>query len=63
MQPGILVVLDEPLDMVVERMQAGGGKDTDLAHGAAEHAPVANGPPDDVARPGEQRAAGRAQSF
>ena len=59
--PGMDVVLDEPFHMVIERVQTGGGKDPDLAHRPAEHAPVAHGPIHEGARPGEQGAPGGPQ--
>src|SRR5262245_44496602 len=53
---GVVVVLRETLDIVIERVQTSRGEDTDLAHRAAQHAAVANGPIDELARTGEQRA-------
>ncbi len=60
---GVRVVLGQPLDVVVERVQAGGGEDAGLAHRAAPHLLVAPGAADQLLRPGEDRADRRAEAL
>ena len=55
------VVLGEPLDVVVERVQAGGREDPRLAHRAAEHLLAAPGLVDQGLRAGQAGADGRSQ--
>ena len=57
------MILDQPLGMVVQREQARGGKKSDLTHRTAEHASIAFGSLDNVARSGQKRAARRAEPF
>ena len=47
---GVRVVLGEPLDVVLERVDAGGGEDARLPHRAAEHAAEAHERGDVLAR-------------
>ena len=47
-QAGVRMVLDQARHVVVQREDTGRGKDSDLSHGAAQHAAVAVGTRHDV---------------
>ena len=47
-QAGVRMVLDQARHVVVQREDTGCSKDSDLSHGAAHHAAVANRTGDDV---------------
>ena len=49
--------------MVIERVESGSREDADLSHRATQHPSRTDGPRDDVARPGEKRAAGSTEAF
>ena len=57
------VILGEALAVMVDAVQGGGGEEAGLAHRAAEHAALPRRRDDQVARAGEERAAGRAEAF
>ena len=60
--PRMRVIVRQPSHVMVERVEAGGREDAGLPHRAAEHAPVrACARAISAARPGEQRAARRAE--
>src|SRR5690606_34747725 len=60
---GIGMVVDEPGDVLVERMEAARGRDAGLAHGAAESLLEAPGAGDVRLAAGEDRADRRAQAL
>ncbi len=62
-QARVDVVVGEPLDVVIERMKSGSSKEADLPHRATQHPSGTVGSRDDVARPGEKRAAGSTEAF
>ena len=53
-QPRVGVILDEPGEVVIERVEAGGSENAGLAHRAAEHAPRPQGAGDVVLAAGDQ---------
>src|SRR5690606_36404922 len=61
--PGVGVVGGQVVHVVVESVGGGGGEDAHLAHGPAEHAPVAAGPGDQVGGPRHHRPAGGAEAL
>ena len=58
---GVRVVLGQPVDVMVERVERAGGDDPRLAHRAAEHLLVAPRLVDQLARAGEAGADRRAR--
>jgi len=48
------VILDEPREIVVEGVEAGGGENARLPHRAAEHPPSPPGPHDPGVTAGDQ---------
>src|SRR5262245_7380850 len=59
----ILMILAQPLEVVIERVQARRRKDADLAHGATRHASISNTALDHAARAGQERAARCTETF
>ncbi len=57
------MVVGEPVDVVVERVDTGCGHDPGLAHGAAEEVLLTPGTLDQLARAGEERAEGAAEAL
>ena|SRR6266540_3717649 len=55
------MVLGEPLDVMIEGVQAGGCEDPDLSHRTAGHPAITHCRADDVAGPGENRSPRRAE--
>ena len=62
-RPGMRVVFSQTVELMVERVEPGGGKDPDLPHGATEPSAVPCRADQDVARAGQQRSSRRSQSF
>ena len=62
-QPRIGVILGEPLEIVVERVEPGRGEHAGLAHRAAEHAPRAAGRAMSSRRPASRLPTGQPRPF
>src|SRR5438093_1294230 len=58
---GVLVILRQSIEVMIERIEAGGGEDPHLPHRPAQHPPMSNARAYHIARPGEHRSGRRAQ--
>ena len=59
----VAVIVGQPLDVMLERVEAGGGEDAGLAHAAAEHLADAVHAVDELRRAADQRADRRAEAL